>query len=35
MPSATSKASNAKYTVEFEKDPFSLKILRKDNDVIM
>nr|XP_058944408.1 maltase-glucoamylase-like [Pocillopora verrucosa] len=35
MPIATSKASNAKYTVEFEKDPFSLKILRKDNDVVI
>ena len=35
MPKATSKASDAKYTVEFKNDPFSLKILRKDNDAVL
>lgn len=35
MPKATSKASDPKYKVEFEKDPFSLKILRKDNDAVL
>lgn len=35
MPKATSKASNAKYKVEFKNDPFSLKILRKDNGAVL
>ncbi|CAH3034609.1 unnamed protein product [Porites lobata] len=35
MPSATSKASNPKYKVEFKPDPFSLKIVRKENGAIL
>jgi len=35
MPKRTSKASDPKYTVAIEKDPFSLKIIRKDNDAVM
>ena len=35
MPGATSKASDPKYTVKFENDPFSLKILRKGNDAVL
>ena len=35
MPKATSKASDPTYTVKFNKDPFSLKILRKGNDAVL
>jgi len=35
MPKATKKASNPKYKVEFKNDPFSLKILRKDNGAVL
>ena len=35
MPTATEKYSNPKYKVEFENDPFSLKILRKDNNAVL
>lgn len=35
MPSATSKASDPKYKVEFKADPFSLKIVRKENGAIL
>jgi len=35
MPKATKKPSNPKYKVEFKNDPFSLKILRKDNGAVL
>ncbi|XP_068752603.1 maltase-glucoamylase-like [Montipora capricornis] len=35
LPKATEKASNTKYKVVFKKDPFSLQILRKDNNVAL
>ena len=35
MPQATTKASSPKYKVEFKEDPFSLKILRKDNGAVL
>lgn len=35
MPKATSKASDPKYKVDFVRDPFSIKILRKDNDAVL
>jgi len=35
MPKRMSKASDPKYTIAIEKNPFSVKIIRKDNDVVM
>jgi len=35
MTKVMSKASDPKYRTVIEKDPFSLKIMRKDSDAVM
>lgn len=35
MTKVMSKASDPKYRIVIEKDPFSLKIIRKESDAVM